>query len=898
MATAKTSDSKHRVRQIRAGNDQFDDLTLIWLDAQINSSSDCLHAKERLRLIVNVLKTFDNVNNCLECIRSMDDDEYICLIVSGSLSNDIIPIVVDLSQIACVTIYCFDELHIPDGTYRSDKFLGVFVEFDPLLDALNKRIIVLRRSLSSISSFALNKLENERQKSVKDLSQENATFIWFQLLIQALFRLPRTEKAREKMIEECQRQYHDNPVQLIKIKEFAEKYQPSDVISWYTRDTFVYRVINRALRTQNIDIILTFYPLIADLHDQLTVLHEIFLDVGPAPLLTVYRGQRIQSSELSKITRTVGHLVSMNSFFSTGFDRTLARQFAGDNQMNDGLVSILYEVHIDTEVAAAPFSNISEHSQYPGEEEFLFSLGAVFRIESAREITDSLGRVWLITIRLVDEHQEQELNSFFEHWKSEIGETSNLLELAALLFHMDNLSAAERYYKLLRDELPKDHPDQPLILNNLGQIALKVHKTEEALQLFDQALQGYAADSNPRKDLIAVTKGNIATIHYELNDFERAEPLCREALQLKETYQIADHKILINAQSNLAAILRSQGKFHEALEQLQQALASCHRLFKTENHPTCGVIHGNIGTIYTTLGRINEAIASLERSLAIQKRCLPPKHYSFVTCHANLGHAYIHVDNYVAALNHFENALIIEKEAGQTSQTDSISLSNIYHGFSLVYLRQNKFAQAISYCERAMNILPIDHPSRAMIYRQQGAILREMGAAQAAKELYQKAIALLGNADIERAECMYGLGLIQYDLNEKDQAISLLEQALEIRQRVLPPSHPDIAKLYSEIGAVLISTNRFQEALNNFEQTRILQSEIFPKNHIETARTMNNIGIALYKLNRFEDSLTYINQAVQIAQEILPPTDLFRRMVENTITTVQTRVQTSSNSSN
>lgn len=64
---------------------------------------------------------------------------------------------------------------------------------------------------------------------------------------------------------------------------------------------FVYQIINRALRTQNIDIILTFYPLIADLHDQLTVLHSEFLDLAPSPVLTVYRGQRIQLNELSKI---------------------------------------------------------------------------------------------------------------------------------------------------------------------------------------------------------------------------------------------------------------------------------------------------------------------------------------------------------------------------------------------------------------------------------------------------------------------------------------------------------------------------------------------------------------------------------------------------------------------
>ena len=161
----------------------------------------------------------------------------------------------------------------------------------------------------------------------------------------------------------------------------------------------------------------------------------------------------------------------------------------------------------------------------------------------------------MITIRLVDDRQEQELNDLFDVWKSEIGETNSLLTLGALLFHMDNLTGAERYYKLLRDELPKDHSDQPLILNNLGQIALSTHQMDEALQLFNQALQGYAVDTVPRENLIAITKANIATVYFGLNDFQRAEPLCREVLHLKETLRFDDHNMFITAQNNLGSIL-------------------------------------------------------------------------------------------------------------------------------------------------------------------------------------------------------------------------------------------------------------------------------------------------------------------------------------------------------
>ena len=899
MATAATNTGKHHVRKIHIGNNKFDDITLIWLDAQVNSSSDCLHIKASLRLIVNVLKTFTDINTCLEYIQSRDDDEPICVIVSGALSGAFIPAVIDLSQIACVAVYCFDELlyqdAIENNSYQSKKFIGIFVELDPLLDALNRRVTMLRDSLSTVSFFAYNKLEDQRQKSVKDLSQENAYFIWFQLLVQTLFRLPRTDAARDKMIHECERQYDGNEAQLLKIKEFAEKYQPKDAVSWYTRDSFVYRIINRALRTQNIDVILKFYPFIADLHDQLETLHTEFLDLGTASVFTVYRGQRIHLDELNKITQNVGRLLSMNSFFSTGLDRNLARHFAGDNnQTADELISILYQVNIDLDVAAAPFSNVGEHTRFPGEEEVLFSIGAIFRIESVQEMTDDLGRVWLVTISLVDERAEQELNDLYEHLKLQIGETSSLLILAGFLFQMDNLTAAEHYYNLLRDELPKDHPEHPIVLNNLGRIAHETNRTPEALNLYNQALAGYAEGTVPRPDLIATTYGNIATIHLGSGDFERAEIGFKKVLELQQNCLDPDHELIITTRSNLGSIFQRQGKLREALEQYQQALTLCHRVFKTENHPTRGTVEGNIGNIYDALGRVNDAIASFERSLAIQKRCLPTGHYSLVASHANLGHMYIESGNYAAALNHLESALTIEKQADHGSHKNPSSLSNIFCGFGLVYVRQNKPIQALAYYNQALNLLPADHPNRVFVYRCLGAYFRKLGAYDAAIETYRKAIALGGDNELKRAENLHSLGLVQSDQNKNDQAIDSFKRALEIRKRLLPPSHPATAKLYNEMGGVFLNIGQYEEALDYFQKARMLELESLPENHIESARTLNNIGVTLFKLDRPQEALTFVNQTVEIASKILDETDSLRIMFEKTAAIVRKRVETGS----
>ena len=143
----------------------------------------------------------------LEHIQSIDDHQRVCIIVSGALSHIIIPAIVNLPKIACLAVFCShersDQDEIDRDLYSSPKMLGLFAELDPLLDALRESINRIQHSLSSISSLSFNKFDEQKQKSIKELAEENAFFVWFQLLIHTLLHLPRTDAARKKMIEEC-----------------------------------------------------------------------------------------------------------------------------------------------------------------------------------------------------------------------------------------------------------------------------------------------------------------------------------------------------------------------------------------------------------------------------------------------------------------------------------------------------------------------------------------------------------------------------------------------------------------------------------------------------------------------------------------------------------------------
>ncbi|CAF1458627.1 unnamed protein product [Adineta ricciae] len=68
-----------------------------------------------------------------------------------------------------------------------------------------------------------------------------------------------TEQAKEEMVNECRLSYENNIRVLEKINTFHLTYTSDQVIKWYTADSFVYRLLNRALRYyENFDVIFKF----------------------------------------------------------------------------------------------------------------------------------------------------------------------------------------------------------------------------------------------------------------------------------------------------------------------------------------------------------------------------------------------------------------------------------------------------------------------------------------------------------------------------------------------------------------------------------------------------------------------------------------------------------------
>ncbi len=83
--------------------------SIVWLDANVNSMNDGTSSLERrqLRLIINHLQVFDDVQKCASYISSVEEDKVV-LIVSGSFTRSILSKIHNAAQLCSVYVYCLD----------------------------------------------------------------------------------------------------------------------------------------------------------------------------------------------------------------------------------------------------------------------------------------------------------------------------------------------------------------------------------------------------------------------------------------------------------------------------------------------------------------------------------------------------------------------------------------------------------------------------------------------------------------------------------------------------------------------------------------------------------------------------------------------------------------------
>jgi hypothetical protein len=222
-------------------------------------------------------------------------------------------------------------------------------------------------STTAISFFPEQKESSDQNRNQNQL---DPTFMNTQIFKEILLEMTYTEQAIKDFTTFCREKRV--PASHI-IDRFEREYRPESVIFWYTKESFLYSELNRALRTMEGDIIIKMGFFIHDLHYQIEYLHQQQINAGRKKSFTVYRGQCLSKKDFDMLLQTKGGLLSFNNFLSTSEQENVANMFAESTMYDDNLIGILFEISVDSYISLAPFTFIRDLSHFDQEEEILFS---------------------------------------------------------------------------------------------------------------------------------------------------------------------------------------------------------------------------------------------------------------------------------------------------------------------------------------------------------------------------------------------------------------------------------------------------------------------------------------------------------------------------------------------
>lgn len=88
--------------------------------------------------------------------------------------------------------------------------------------------------------------------------------------------------------------------------------------------------------------------------------------------------------EIEKFKENRGKLLSMNCYFSTSRSRRVAMNFALNKTKRSDRYPVLFEIecHVQKLADSVIFADVHDLSDYPHEQEMLFDLSSVFRLDN------------------------------------------------------------------------------------------------------------------------------------------------------------------------------------------------------------------------------------------------------------------------------------------------------------------------------------------------------------------------------------------------------------------------------------------------------------------------------------------------------------------------------------
>ena len=186
-----------------------------------------------------------------------------------------------------------------------------------------------------------------------------------------------------------------------------------------------------------------------------------------------------------------------------------------------------------------------------------------------------------------------------------------------------------------------------------------------------------------------------------------------------------------------------------------------------------------------------------------------------------------------------------------------------------------KLEQSAETFARAAELLPMTRLYQSRLLSQSGYLFGSLGNYHRQLAFFQKALAIrekiLPPNHPDLATSYNNVGYAFGKLGDHQKQLEFYQKALDIREQALPPDHPDLALSYSNVGFAWGKLGDYQKKLEFCQKALVIREKVLPPDHPDLAISYNNIGSAWGKLGNHQKQLDYLQKALVIWEKILPP---------------------------
>jgi CHAT domain-containing protein/tetratricopeptide (TPR) repeat protein len=435
------------------------------------------------------------------------------------------------------------------------------------------------------------------------------------------------------------------------------------------------------------------------------------------------------------------------------------------------------------------------------------------------------------------------------------------------------ISTGQQAHALCERLFSKMGADYATSLNFLGLLYRIKGDDAKAEPLWREALQIRKEVLGEKHADYGQSLNNLGALYHAKRDLARAEPLLRRGLAVRKEALGTQHADYGQSLNNLAALYVDMGKKDQAEPLHMEALAVRRKALGSE-HPEVAQSLVHLAYLVRARGDYNRAESLLTEAMDIERKVYGPAHPAYAITVRTLAEIKALKRDYVRAETLYREALGILKQAtGGRDRDYGLAQMNL----ALVYQDLGNYEQAEALLKEGLDIVKSAGGEDSAEYSTSLHNLANLLVAKSefarAESVFENLLAIQrrvqGEAHPDYALALCSFGNLCFGTGNLSRGESLVRQALEIQQKVLGKDHKQCAGSLNILARIYEAMGDYARAEPLCRQAVEIWAGTGDKKHPDYAASLINLGSMYRVRGNLAQAAVSMREATEIYAEVL-----------------------------